>query len=280
MNNPIPRVGRALSAETPGPDLPCTLGCVRVIAPRCRARCYSRAVSATEPKAPQPGAGVPVWVVVAGATILGTVVPVVLHHGRHETWNANQMAMAFFFWLNSIIAYWEICLFFRIDGIRDRYETYRQRYAGRELDRVFDFFKEKMPLSETLSMSRWADVWASYSLFDESYSNKKSFGFFIDIGNGFTTLIPSLVFVYGITFQFISARALGLLGLLISYQMFYGTAVYFTSYIMNRRYRGHSLLSTAMFVGLSNGLWTAFPLWAMVLSVRMIYADDFSVFLG
>jgi len=222
----------------------------------------------------------PVWVVVAGMTVLGTAVPVVLHHRTHGVLSVNQMGMAFFFWLNTIIAFWEICLFLRIDGIRDQYESYKQQYAGREFDRVIDFFKSKMPVTQLFSTKRWADVWASYSLFDESYANKKSFGFFIDIGNGFTTLIPSLVYIYGITFQFIPARALGILGLLISYQMFYGTAVYFTSYLMNRRYRGHSLVTAAGFVGLSNGLWTFFPLWGMALSVQMIYGDNFGAFLG
>lgn len=241
--------------------------------------------AAAEPGASQTpsargGLALPVGVVVVGATVIGTVIPVMLHQQRHCGFNVHQIAMAFFFWLNVIIAYWEICLFFRIDEIRGQYEGWRDDYRGRELDRVIELFGSPLPLREWLSMRRWGEIWSSYSLFDESYSNKTSFGFFIDIGNGFTTLLPSLLFVYGITFQVVSARALGIMGLIISYQMFYGTVVYFTSFVMNRRYRGHRMLNLATFVGLSNGLWISFPLWAMWLCISMIYSDSYAMFGG
>jgi len=224
--------------------------------------------------------GLPAWFVIVAVTLLGTAVPVALHYRTHGVLNVHQLGMAFFFWLNTIIASWEICLFFRIDGIREQYERYLEHYRGREFDRVLDFFGERIPLRRIFSMDQWAQVWSSYSLFDESYANKKSFGFFIDIGNGFTTLVPSLVFIYGITYEPFSARALGLMGLLISYQMFYGTVVYVTSFVVNERYRGHPLPTVLGFVGISNGLWLVFPLWAMGLAVHMIYTNSYSVFLS
>lgn len=227
-----------------------------------------------------PAAGVPVWLLIATTVVGGTALPIGLHRALHDTVNGHQIAMAFFFWLNTIIAFWEICLFLHIDGIRDRYERYVVQYRGREFDRILDFFRARLSLGRVVSTETWADVWASYSLFDESYASKTSYGFFIDIGNGFSTLLPSLLFLYGITFQPCSARALGLIGLLISYQMLYGTLVYFWSFMLNRRYQGHSLPTVAAFVGLSNGLWTVFPLWAIGLSITMIYSDDFSVFGG
>lgn len=238
----------------------------------------SEAADKSAPEAEVPRGGVPVWLAVVGTTLAGTALPIALHYSRHGGFNVHQIAMAFFFWLNVIIAYWEICLFFHVDAIREDYESYREKYTGRELDRVIDFFTTRIPVGQLLATRRWADVWASYSLFDESYSNKKSFGFFIDIGNGWTTLLPSLVFIYGITFEFIPARALGILGLIISYQMFYGTVIYLTSFIMNRRYKGHSFFNLAVFVGLSNGLWFVFPIWAMALAVQMIYCNCFGVF--
>lgn len=229
---------------------------------------------------PERSGPIPVWLVVACLTITGTAMPVVLHQRVHGVLNGHQIAMAFFFWLNAIIAWWEICLFFRIDGVREQYEGYLERYRGREFNRIIDFFKTKISLRRALSMAQWAEVWSSYSLFDESYSNKKSFGFCIDIGNGFTTLVPSLLFIYGITYQVLSARALGLIGLIISYQMFYGTLIYFASFIINKRYRKHNLATVVLFVGLSNGLWTIFPLWAMWLAVEMIYTNSFASFMG
>lgn len=222
----------------------------------------------------------PIWLVVFGVTVVGTAIPVGLHVSRHGAINVHQLALSFFFWLNVIIAFWEICLFFRIDQIRGQYDRFKDTYRGKELDRVLEFFGSKIPLSQLLSMSRWAEVWSSYALFDESYADKKSYGFFIDIGNGFSTLIPSLVFIYGITFELVPARALGIIGLLISYQMLYGTLVYFTSFVVNRRYRGHTPGNLAAFVGLTNALWTVFPVWGIAVSIWMIYRDSFAIFGG
>jgi hypothetical protein len=62
-------------------------------------------------------------------------------------------------------------------------------------------------------------VWSTYSLYDPSYCNRESFGFFIDVGNGWTTLVPSLVFVWGLTYDILEPRALGIMGCLMFYQV-------------------------------------------------------------
>jgi len=223
-------------------------------------------------------AGVPIWALIGGATVLGTAVPVGLHYSHFGVFNPHQIALAFFFWLNAIIAFWELCLFVEIDRIREDYEELLTHYRGRELDGVIRFFTSRVPLRKALSTRTWARLWASYSLFDESYADKKSFGFFIDIGNGVTTFLPSLFFAYGMTFHVFPARVLGLVGLIFSWQMLYGTLVYFTSFVMNGRYRGHTTFNLAVFVGLSNGLWTVFPAWGMAASIWMIYNDSYGLF--
>ncbi len=221
----------------------------------------------------------PVYVVVVAAVVLGTATPVVLHHHTHGVWNAHQIALAFFLWLNTIIAYWEICLFFEIDRIEEQYAGFRTKYRGRELDRVKDFFTSKLTLRQVFAMSTWAEIWSSYAVFDESYADRKSYGYFIDIGNGFSTLVPSLLCLYGMTFHVLPARVLGLIAILLSYQMWYGTLLYFTSFIRNKRYVGHTIGNLALFVGLSNGLWFTFPLWAMWAAIQLIYTDSYAVFM-
>lgn len=62
-------------------------------------------------------------------------------------------------------------------------------------------------------------MWSTYSLYDPSYSNRESFGFFIDVGNGWTTLLPSALFMWGITYRLLDARLLGLMGCLMFYQV-------------------------------------------------------------
>ena len=52
--------------------------------------------------------------VVLFAVVAGTALPIVLHHEAHGVLNPHQIALAFFLWLNTIIALWEICLFLRI----------------------------------------------------------------------------------------------------------------------------------------------------------------------
>lgn len=220
-----------------------------------------------------------IYQVVVLAVVLGTAAPIVLHVREHGGFNPHQAGLAFFLWLNAIIAFWEICLFFRIDHIEEQYARFKTDYAGRELDRVKDYFDSKVSLGALFSLTTWAEIWSSYALFDESYADRKSYGFFIDVGNGFTTLLPSLLCAYGMTFHLLPARVFGILLILLCYQMWYGTLVYFGSFLKNRRYRGHSLGNLALFVGLSNGIWFTFPLWGIWAAVRLIYDDSYA-FLG
>jgi hypothetical protein len=218
-----------------------------------------------------------VWQIVAVAVVAGTAVPVALHHARTGVWNVHQIGLAFFLWLNVIIALWEMCLFFRIGAIEREHMRLRAEYRGRELDAVRRFFGEHVPLSRVFSPALWAGIWSSYSLFDESYADRKSFGFWVDTGNGFFTLVPTALFLYGMTFPLLPARVLGIVGLLVFWQMWYGTLVYFASFVFNRRYVGHTRGNLALFVGLSNGLWFTFPVWGMVVAVDLVTTGSYVV---
>jgi hypothetical protein len=220
-----------------------------------------------------------VWNVVLVAVVAGTAVPIALHRHYHGVFNPHQMALAFFAWLNVIIALWEICLFLRIDLIEEQHRRFVAEYRGRELERARDFFATPVPLRRLFSPALWAELWSTYSIFDDSYADRKSFGFFVDIGNGFSTLIPSLIFLYGMTFELVSARTLGIVGLLLFYQTWYGTIVYFSSFLLNKRYRGHTAMNLALFVGMSNGLWLTFPVWGMYVAVVLIKSDAYAIFL-
>jgi hypothetical protein len=191
-----------------------------------------------------------------------------------------QVVLAFFLWTNAIIALWEICLFLRIGLIEEQHRRFVEVYRGRELDRIRDFMLSRVPASELFSPALWSGIWSSYSVFDESYANRRSFGFFIDIGNGFTTLIPTLLFLYEMTFQDIPARALGVLGLLLFYQMWYGTVVYLLSFFLNRRHVGRPWHHVAVIVGMTNGLWLTLPGIGFYVSLVMVYSDSYAIVLG
>jgi hypothetical protein len=219
-----------------------------------------------------------VWQVIALTMVAGIGLPVYLHHQQYHVFSAYQIALAFFLWLNVIIALWEICLFLRIDLIRQRHEHMREAYRGRAFARSVDFMRSCVPLDRIFSPSSWTGIWTSYAGFDESYANQSSFGFLVDVGNGFTTLIPSLVFLYAMTFEVIPARALGIVGVLLFYQMWYGTLVYLGGFFLNKRYVGHPLAHLAIIVGFLNGLWLTFPLLGIYASISMVYTSSYVLF--
>lgn len=220
-----------------------------------------------------------IYQVVVLAVVAGTLGPIALHHQSHGVWNVHQMALAFFLWLNFIIALWEICLFLRIDRIERDSARWIVEYEGRPLDRVKDLFFGRVRPSEVLSPTTWSQIWSSYSLFDPAYADRKSFGFWIDTGNGFSTSIASMLCLLGMTFHVLPARAFGLVLLVACYQMAYGTVIYFSAFVFNKRYVGHKASDLALFVGLSNGIWIVFPGWGIWAALQVIYSDSYAVFL-
>ena len=80
------------------------------------------------------------------------------------------------------------------------------------------------------SASPWPGGSHRYAALDPSYADQASFGFCVDVGNGFTTLVPSVLFAVSITSPLLDARHLGMLGLVMFWQEFYGTCVYFFQY--------------------------------------------------
>jgi len=219
-----------------------------------------------------------VWSIVAALVTTGMLLPVLLLRATGSTPTAHFWATAFFFSVNALIAFWELALFKYADAIRDEYEAARASARGRELAHIFAFFTRQVPSREIFTLKPWASVWASYAVMDPAYADKKSFGFAIDIGNGFSTLLPSLLLPLAIVFEWPSARVVGILIVLFSWQMFYGTLLYFTSFVINRRYEGHRAFDLLVFVGLSNLIWTSFPLWTGALGVWMILRDSYAVF--
>ena len=131
---------------------------------------------------------------------------------------------------------------------------------------------------ELFSSRRWTGIWSGYALFDPGYASRSSFGFNIDVGNGFSTIVPAMLFAFGMTFEIMPARWLGMLGIAMFWQMFYGTVVYFFQFFHAGRHKGHSVGTILVFVGNSNGMWFIFPLWGIWLSVQMVLENNYSMF--
>ena len=184
--------------------------------------------------------------------------------------------------LNALICYWEVALAYRIDYVASEAKKLRAKTGDSQDDRfgaVGDFFVARCSWRDCRSLTFWSRVWSTYAVYDPSYADKTTFGFWVDAGNGHSTLLPSLLWLVGMTKPLMSGRVFGLIGLLAFYQEFYGTVIYFLTFCVNKRYEGKTGLEVALFVGLSNGIWIVAPLVGMYASLKCIYADDYAIFL-
>jgi hypothetical protein len=230
-----------------------------------------------ESKTSSAGPTVPTIAVIGFVVIGGTVFQTWLHHRVHGAYNLTQIGLAFFLVINVLVNWWEIALLVCQDQIRGEYEAFKEPYRGRELECIGKVFIRPIPVLKVLSFRQWTTVWSSYSLFDPGYSDRRSFGYNIDVGNGFTTIVPSLFFVFGMTYELVPAPILGIVGIIIFWQMLYGTALYFFQFFHNGRHKGHSVRDVILFVGITNLTWVVFPMWGLATSVQLILAGSYGL---
>lgn len=219
------------------------------------------------------GPCLPVWVwllVWMAAWVGGSVA---LHYAFHGVFNGWHVALAVFLAINILICTWEMSLYFRIDDI-ERWHRGPRESSGRPRGGLYT---SKVTAGELLSTQLWARVWSEYARFDPAYADRKSFGFAIDVGNGFSTVVPSLVFFVAMTVPLFSPLVVGLLGALIFYQKFYCTCLYFFTYIFNRRYELHPIGAVLAVVGGSNGVWLVFPAIGFYVCLRLILDNSFDL---
>ena len=232
----------------------------------------------TQTRPQTSGATVPAIAVIATFVVGFTALHIWLHYRTHGVFNGTQIALSFFLVVNALIAFWEMALYFSQDKIQAEYNEYRKSYRGREIEACAEVFSRPIPITRLLSFDEWTRVWSSYSLFDSGYSDRRSFGYNIDVGNGFTTIIPATLFTFSMTFEFIPPRVLGIIGVIIFWQMFYGVAVYFFQFFNSGRQKGHSVKDIVVVIGVSNAAWAIFPLIGLWASIELILSGNYSIF--
>lgn len=181
--------------------------------------------------------------------------------------------------LNIFIAMCEICLGFNIAYIQRDYQKLRAKHKGREGAACLAFLT--MPLTPRLAFDPrvWSKMWSTYALYDPSYQSHDSFGFFIDFGNGLSTIPPSVLVNLAIVCpQKVSPLWVGCIGLAMYWQVMYGTIIYVLSFVFNKRYEGHPPLVVGCFVGVSNSLWFFFPMLGIYACVCMLRDGNIEVF--
>ena len=211
--------------------------------------------------------------VVAGFTFLGTGI----HYYEYGSLNLVYCLLALFLSINLLISGWEACLFFRRDYIESRSEYWRSRQ--RETGRApgAEFLASKIPLKSMLSPTFWADVWAAYSIYDSSYTDRRTFGFNVDIGNGLFTPIPTLLLYAALTVGFMPAAYTGILGIALFWQWTYVSSLYWVSFLIASRQHRISKREVYIYVLSPNVVWVLFPILGLYVSARLIIDGNYGV---
>lgn len=190
--------------------------------------------------------------------------------------NAVQLVLAVFSAINAWVCVCEISLLVHAGAIRREYLDFDAKLGTGCLPPIFLF--QRASLSQIFSLRYWAAMWSTYSVLDPSYSDSTTFGFCVDVGNGVTTLVPTLLWAAGMTWPLLPARVLGAMGVAMYWQEFYGTVLYFFQYVYNRRFDRSPRAHVLGIVVPANAIWLACPAVGMWASYQLIMRGDFSVF--
>ena len=223
------------------------------------------------------GATIPVGLFAVSIMAILTLVGIGARYWTRGDFDAIHVLLSLFFSVNLVICYWEICLFFNKDHIEKRAEYWseRRRMTGRTP--VVEFLVRRVPLTRIASPTLWADVWATYSQYDGSYADRRTFGFNVDIANGFATPIPTLILYTAYTFDLLPALVAGIIGTMLFWQLTYMTSVYYVSFFVADRHVRISRREKHIYIYAMNCPWVLFALLGLYVSIRLIVNGDYSV---
>lgn len=195
----------------------------------------------------------------------------------HGDFNVIHALLTLFLSINLVICYWEVCLFLRRDYIERRTEYWRKRWRETGRKPSAEFLATKVPLTGVLSPTVWADIWATYSQFDGSYADRRTYGYNVDIANGFVTPVPTLILYAAFTFDILSAPVAGIVGVILFWQLTYITSVYWVSFFSANRQTRISRGDMYTYIWGMNSPWVLFALLGLYVSIRLIVNGDYSV---
>ncbi|MDE0700054.1 MAG: hypothetical protein OXH61_04930 [Acidimicrobiaceae bacterium] len=198
----------------------------------------------------------------------------------HPDVGIMYLVLALFLSTNLVICYWEICLFFRRDYIETRTDYWRERQQETGRSPAVEFLKSKVPLKAALSPTVWADVWATYSVYDGSFADRRTYGFNVDVGNGFVTVVPSVILYATITTEFLPPIAAGVLGIMMFWQWTYATSAYWMSFFVAKRHRRITRSELYILIWGTNAPWVLCPLLGFYASIRLVVDDSYRVLGG
>ena len=217
-------------------------------------------------------------VVFAGLVIASlTLAGIGARYGVHGDFDVIHALLIHFFSINLVICHWEVCLFFRRGYIEKRAEYWRQHRRETGRTSAIEFLAGRVPLRRILSSTVWADVWATYSQFDSSYTDRRTYGYNVDIANGFVTPVPTLILLAAFTVDFMPAVVAGIIGAMMFWQLTYATSVYWVSFFVAKRQSRIGRRDLYIYIWALNCPWVLFALLGLYVSIRLILNGDYSV---
>lgn len=185
--------------------------------------------------------------------------------------------MSVFFSINVLVCWWEACLFLQRTRVENRTAYWRDWRSQTGTLPHFEFFKTKIPLTRIFNSKTWADVWATYAQYDPSFADRRTYGFNVDIANGFFTMLPTMFLYAAFTVHFVPAYVAGMIGLMLFWQWIYMTSVYWVSYFVAKRHHNITRRDLYLYIVGTNAPWVLCPLLGLFVSVRLIVDGNYSV---
>ena len=223
------------------------------------------------------GGAVPAWLLALSAVAVPALGGIGARYGLRGDVDAIHVLLSLFFSANLLVCYWEICLFFRRDRVETRAAYWRARRRETGRTPAVEFLMQKVPLARMASPTLWADVWATYSQYDDSYADRRTFGFNVDIANGFATPVPTLILWAAYTADLMPAPVAGIIGALLFWQLAYNTSVYWVSFFVAGRHSRIGRRERCVYIYAMNCPWVVFALLGLYVSIRLIVDGDYGV---
>ncbi len=211
------------------------------------------------------------------AIVLLALPGIVVHYHLHGELNAFHFLFSVFFATNLLISFWEICLYFRRDYIEERAMYWRNEWSATGRTPAVVFLTTRVPFGRILSPTVWADVWAVYSMFDSAYADRNTYGFNIDIANGFTTPASTVILYAAFTGGILPANVMGILGAMLFWQWVYASSLYLVSFLVGQKTNRVTPSQFYVYIMGPNAVWVLIPIVGMYVSIRLILEGDYSV---
>lgn len=213
------------------------------------------------------------FLVIVALAALGMAV----RYGLHGHLSLAYCVFAVFFSTNLLICFWEVSLYLAHDRIEQRAEHWQNLSRESGVSPAMAFLGSKVSPGKILSPAFWIDVWASYSHYDDAYKDRGSYAFNVDVANGFTSWIPTLILYAAYTVNFLPAVAVGIIGVMLFWLWVYNSSLYWFSFRVAGRHKSLSPFDMWVYVFSLNFVWIAIPMFGIYVSVRLILDGNYQV---